>query len=188
MMTQELINNITRDQIENTPLPARNFLALVLLAPGVKRDGGSITSGAQSANNINVFIDGTSFKNDVLTGGAVGQDASKGNPFPQNAVQEFRVITQQYKAEYQKATSAIITATTRSGTNTWSGDAFGFFQNKNAIERDYFTARRCDSLTAAGAPAPCAPKPPLGKYPLGRRSRRPPLKPRPLLFFDFLTG
>ena len=59
---------------------------------------------------MNVFIDGVSYKNDVIQGGVVGQDASRGNPFPQNAVQEFRVITQNYKAEYEKASSAIITA------------------------------------------------------------------------------
>jgi hypothetical protein len=80
--SSEVATNITREQIENTPLPDRNFLSLALLAPGVRRDGGSITSGAQSANNLNVFVDGVSYKNDVLTGGTVGQDASKGNPFP----------------------------------------------------------------------------------------------------------
>ena len=52
-------------------------------------------------------------------GGVAGQDASRGNPFPQGAVQEFRVITQNFKAEYQKAASAIITATTKSGGNMW---------------------------------------------------------------------
>ena len=161
----EVATNITQEQIESIPLTDRNFLSLATLAPGVRRDGGSITSGAQSANNINVFIDGVSFKNDLLVGGVVGQDASKGNPFPQNAVQEFRVITQQYKAEYQRATSAIITATTKSGTNVWSGDAFGYFQNKNAISRDYLTQRRCDSLAAEGSS--CAPKPRLDKYQIG---------------------
>ena len=65
----------------------------------------------------NVFVDGATYKNDVLRGGVVGQDASKGNPFPQGAIQEFRVLTQNYKAEYQKAASAIIVATTRSGSN-----------------------------------------------------------------------
>ena len=100
----EVATNITQEQIESIPLPDRNFLSLAMLAPGVRREGGSITSGAQSANNINVFVDGVTFKSDILVGGVVGQDASKGNPFPQNAVQEFRVITQQYKAEYQRAT------------------------------------------------------------------------------------
>ena len=54
-----------------------------------------------------MFIDGVSFKNDVIAGGVVGQDASRGNPFPQNAVQEFRVLTQNYKAEYEKAAAAV---------------------------------------------------------------------------------
>ena len=37
----------------------------------------------------------------VDEGGVIGQDSSRGNPFPQNAVQEFRVLTQNYSAEYQ---------------------------------------------------------------------------------------
>ena len=183
--TPELATNVTPEQIENTPLADRNFLALSLLAPGVRRDGGSISSGAQSANNINVFIDGVSFKNDVLTGGAVGQDASKGNPFPQNAVQEFRVITQQYKAEYQKATSAIITATTKSGTNEWHGDAFTLLQNTNAIEQDYFTVRRCDSLTLANSATPCTPKPRLDKYQIGGTLGGPLMRDRLFLFASY---
>src|SRR2546422_10637123 len=52
---------------------------------------------------------------DALPICVAGQDASRGNPFPLNAIQEFRVITENYKAEYQKASSAIITATTKSG-------------------------------------------------------------------------
>ena len=57
----------------------------------------------QTRWTASVFVDGVSFKNDILRGGVAGQDASKGNPFPQVAVQEFRVVTQQFKAEYQKA-------------------------------------------------------------------------------------
>lgn len=183
----EVATNITREQIENTPLPDRNFLSLALLAPGVHRDGGSITSGAQSANNINVFVDGATYKNDVLTGGAVGQDASKGNPFPQNAVQEFRVITQQYKAEYQKATSAIITATTKSGTNHWQGDLFSLLQNKNAIQQDYFTVQRCDSLRSANSSTPCTPKPRLDKYQIGGSVGGPVVQDK-LFFFGSYEG
>src|SRR5688572_19922562 len=126
----EVATNITPEQIQAIPMNDRNFLSLALLAPGVRQDGGSITSGAESANNINVFIDGVSFKNDILKGGVAGQDASRGNPFPQIAVQEFRVITQQYKAEYQKATSAIVTAQTRSGTNELRAELFGFRQDE----------------------------------------------------------
>lgn len=49
-----------------------------------------------------MFVDGKSLKNDIINGGVVGQDASRGNPFPRNAVQEFRIITNNFKAEYQK--------------------------------------------------------------------------------------
>ena len=74
-----------------------------------------------------------SFKNDVLQGGLVGQDSSRGNPFPQNAVQEFRVITQNYSAQYEKASSAIITAVTKSGGNDIRGQAFWFYQPKQWV-------------------------------------------------------
>src|SRR5207248_4729679 len=70
-----------------------------------------------------------------------GQDASRGNPFPRNAIQEYRVITQNFKAEYQKASSAIITATTKSGTNEWTGNVLYGYQNKNLVQLDSFQRR-----------------------------------------------
>ena len=51
-----------------------------------------MTGGGLDATQVNVFIDGVSYKNDVLDGGVVGQDSSRGSPFPQSAVQEFRVL------------------------------------------------------------------------------------------------
>jgi hypothetical protein len=162
--TTEVATNITREQIENVPLVDRNFLSLATLAPGVKREGGSITSGGQSMNNVNVFVDGITFKADLLQGGVAGQDASKGNPFPQVAVQEFRVITQQYKAEYQKASSAIITATTKSGTNEWHGDVFLFRQNKDLINQDFIALRTCTEGKAANPDFVCAEQAKLDKW------------------------
>lgn len=146
----EVATNITQSQIENLPLLNRDFLSFAQLAPGVTPSGGSISSGGVDPENINLFIDGASFKNNVLSGGITGQDASDGNPFPQNAVQEFRVITQNYKAEYQKATGALITATTKSGTNDWEGGAFFLGQNEGFIGRDAFQA--CE---APGQPDDC---------------------------------
>jgi outer membrane receptor protein involved in Fe transport len=135
--TSEIATNITPRQMESLPQSDRNFLNFAALAPGVTLGTDEmrkeIRGGAQSSSATNVFIDGVSFKNDVIQGGVVGQDASRGNPFPQNAVQEFRVITQNYSAEYQKASSAIITAVTKSGSNQLSGDAFYHFQNKGLV-------------------------------------------------------
>src|SRR5213596_377228 len=146
MRTSEIATNVTQQQIERLPTPSRNFLDLAALAPGVTitedRINGtgfrSFTAGGQSPNAVNVFVDGTSLKNDLTGGGVTGQDASRGNPFPRNAIQEYRVISQNFKAEYQKAGSAIITATTKSGGNVWSGNALFGYQNKDLLPLDTF--------------------------------------------------
>lgn len=140
---------ITPAQIQNLPQLDRNFLNFATLAPGVTQRAAGISAGGASAMNSNVYIDGASYKSDVLPGGVVGQDPSiaqtlpgigqaVGNPFPQNAVQEFRVITQNYKAEYQKASGAVITAATKSGTNEVQGDVFFEGTNQNAFARSYY--------------------------------------------------
>jgi len=138
MESTEVATNVTRQQIENLPQGNRNFMNFAALAPGVTVSDDEFNKtfkgGAQSANAVNVFVDGVSYKNDVIQGGVVGQDSSRGNPFPQNAVQEFRVLTQNYSAEYQKSSSAIITAVTKSGTNDFSGDVFAFFQDSKLVD------------------------------------------------------
>lgn len=146
--TSEVATNVTEAQIENLPTPSRNFLDLAALQPGITVTEDRVNSqfktfsgGGQSASSVNVFIDGTSLKNDLTAGGVAGQDASRGNPFPRNAIQEYRVIGQNFKAEYQKASSAIITATTKSGTNEFEGNAFITYQHAGLVELDSFQRR-----------------------------------------------
>jgi len=150
MLETAVATNVTRQQIENLPQGNRNFMNFASLAPGIMYNDNefskTFSAGAQTANAVNVFIDGVSFKNDVLTGGVVGQDSSRGNPFPQNAVQEFRVLTQNYSAEFQKSSSAVITAVTKSGSNDLNGDIFAYYQDKALVARDPFVA--------AGTPKP----------------------------------
>lgn len=127
--TSEVSGYVSTRQIEVLPQASRNFLAYADIVPGVqfvKNNSGEtqLRSGAQSANNINVFIDGVGQKNYVLQGGVTGQDSSSGNPFPQLAVGEFKVITQNYKAEFDQLSSAAIVAQTRSGTNDFDGSFF----------------------------------------------------------------
>ncbi len=152
--TSEIATNVSAQQIQNLPTPSRNFLDLAALAPGVTVSpdfvnlgannitARTFTSGAQGPAEVNVFVDGASLKNDLTGNGAsgvAGQDASRGNPFPRNAIQEYRVITQNFKAEYQNASSAIITATTKSGGSVWSGDAFVTYENKDLVALDSIT-------------------------------------------------
>ena len=145
MRTSEVATNVTRQQIEQLPTASRNFLDLAALAPGVtvtedRMEGTTrtLTAGGQGPNSVNVFVDGTSLKNDLTGGGVAGQDASRGNPFPRNAIREYRVISQNFKAEYQKASSAIVTATTRSGGNQWTGDVLFTYQNRDLVSLDTF--------------------------------------------------
>src|SRR5882724_1046483 len=152
--TSEVATNITQAQINKLPTPSRNFLDLAQLAPGVQvtedRVNGqfrTVTAGGQPPSAVNLFIDGTSYKNELTQGGIAGQDASRGNPLPRNAVQEYRVIGQNFKAEYQNAASAVITAQTKTGGNVWSGQALYAYQNKGMVQLDSFQR-------AAGTPKP----------------------------------
>jgi hypothetical protein len=146
LRTSEVAVNVTPQQIEQLPTVNRNFLDLATLAPGVVVSEDRLSTvgrrafsgGGASPNQSNVFVDGSSLKNDVSGGGVSGQDNSRGNPFPRNAIQEYRVITQNFKAEYQKASSAIITATTKSGSNRWSGNALFTYQSKGLVALDTF--------------------------------------------------
>jgi hypothetical protein len=144
--TAEVATNVSREEIENLPQGNRNFLNFAALAPGVRLSNDEFkknySSGALEARNTNVFVDGVSLKNNVIEGGVVGQDASRGNPFPQLAVSGFRVISQNYKAEYEQASSAIISAITRSGGNDFHGDLFLTFQNKALAARNHFDVER----------------------------------------------
>jgi outer membrane receptor protein involved in Fe transport len=132
----EVGTSITPELIDRLPQVNRNFLAFADLAPGVQfvqgTDGSAnIRGGAQHQRAVNVFIDGASQKDYVLKGGVTGQDTSRGNPFPQSAIAEYKVITQNYKAEYAHVGSTAITAVTASGTNEFHGSVFWDHTNED---------------------------------------------------------
>jgi len=139
--TSEVATNVSQVQINNLPQISRNFLNFAALAPGVRVTDGeierTISAGGQGASAINVFIDGQNQKSTIIDGGVGGQDDSRGNPFPQVAIQEFRVISQNFKAEYEQASSSIITSVTRSGTNELTGDAFITYQDSDWTSEDF---------------------------------------------------
>lgn len=143
--TSEVAIDISQEQIANLPQSNRNFLNFAQLAPGVrvsdKEFDKNVSSGGLEAQQTNVFIDGLSLKNNVNPGGLVGQDASRGNPFPQLAVAGFRVLTQNYKAEYEQAGTAIISAVTRSGGNELHGELYGSWQDRNVTAIDPFAEK-----------------------------------------------
>src|SRR5437868_10731938 len=89
MRTSEAATNVTQQQINNLPTSNRNIFDLAALAPGVITQNDQInstqkrfvagTSGAGATpaygpDEVNVFVDGASYKSDILRGGVVGQD------------------------------------------------------------------------------------------------------------------
>jgi len=191
MRTSEVATNVTQQQINNLPTSNRNIFDLAALAPGVVTQNDQINStqkrfvaGASGAgatpaygpDQINVFVDGASYKSDIMRGGVVGQDRTRGNLFPRNSVQEFRVITQNYKAEYQKASSGIIVATTKSGGNTWQGNAFFTFQDKGLVAADSIVKARQGASYA---------KPDYTRYLVGLSGGGPIIRDRLHLFVSY---
>ncbi|NJA06382.1 TonB-dependent receptor [Methylococcaceae bacterium WWC4] len=125
----ELATYLTPEQMQRLPQINRNFLNYADLAPGVNvvtdQDGSTrLQSGGQRPDSVNLYIDGVSQKNYVVRGGVAGQDSSRGNVFPESAVAEYKVISQNYKAEFDQASGAVISVQTKSGGNQFHGETF----------------------------------------------------------------
>ena len=122
-------NTVSLHQIQTLPQTTRNFLEFADTVPGMiftvnPQGNTSLQGGAQNTNGVNVYIDGVGQKSYVM-GGISGQFATQGNPFPELAIGQYRVITSNYKAEYDQLSSAAVTAVTKSGTNQFHGEVYG---------------------------------------------------------------
>ena len=138
VQAQTVATNITPVQIENLPQNKRNFLDFANLAPGVQVAAGGtaqIQAGAIASNYVNVLLDGMSFKNPINHGGVIGQTFGLGNPFPQIAIQEYQVQTQNFGAETGQAGSALVTAVTKTGGNKFFGSGFLEWQPQSFIHK-----------------------------------------------------
>lgn len=154
---------VSQRLIDALPQTTRNFLSAVDLAPGVAfstdaSGNTKVQAGAQNHDNLNVFIDGVGQKNNILRGGLTGQDSSRGNPFPQGAIAEYRVLTQNYKAEFDQVSAAAITAVTKSGSNTLKGEAYLDRTGTNWRSKSPFEKER----EAQGVPLPPSSKKEFG--------------------------
>jgi len=127
---------VSEKEIENLPLNGRQFANLGTLAPGTslainsdptKPDQMVIAVNGGTGRNMNYLIDGGDNTDDTI-GGALQN-------FNLEAVQEFKVQTQQYKAEFGRSTAGVLTVVTKGGTNDLSGSAFEYGRRRslNAI-------------------------------------------------------
>lgn len=139
--TATVSTNVTPAQMENLPQNSRNFLSFASLAPGVsvsRGDNAQVSAGGTASQNSNVLLDGMSMKNAINHGGIFGQNFGLGNPFPQIAVQEYSIATQNFDAQNGQVGSALITAITKTGGDKFHGSAFLQWQPNSFIEQPYF--------------------------------------------------
>ena len=135
--TAQVSNLVDAQSIKDLPLITRNPYELVLLSPGTSQSntrlGGITVNGARERNN-NFLLDGVDNNDTSVPGGIVsvlGADPE--------STQEFRVITNNFNAEYGRNTGAVIDVVTKSGTNTFHGDAYEFGRwNAFGGARDWF--------------------------------------------------
>lgn len=139
--TSEVGTIVDLHTIDVTPQITRNFLEFADTVPGMTfsvdaKGNTSLRGGAEVDQNINVYVDGVGMKDYVTNGGVSGQSGPSkagdpGNPFPQLALAEYKVVTSNYRAQFDQVASAAIIAQTKSGTNEFAGEAFGNFTNQN---------------------------------------------------------
>jgi len=126
----------TTQRIEDLPLAARDTMQLGLLQAGVfapDQDDGSgnpFSVSGQRSESETFLIDGAD-NNDFLGNNMVV------DPNP-DAVAEFKIITNNYEAEYGRTSGGIVNQVIKSGTNQIHGTAFDFFRNTALDSSDYF--------------------------------------------------
>lgn len=136
---------INRRMVAGLPMPNRAASSLVALAPGVV-----MIDPVQGAENYPVFsVAGGRGRNQhfSLDGGNATNASGLTRPqqmtsLPMDAMQEFRVVTNNYSAEYGHSAGGVIALTTRSGTNQIHGSVFEFLRSSVLDARNFFAAEK----------------------------------------------
>jgi hypothetical protein len=148
------------------PLNGRSYIDLLGLQAGVAPGTASTiqqdrpVSGTLNPGNISVNGQRETANAFLVNGGDVSEGRNLGAGLVPNldSVEEFRLITNSFDAEYGKFSGAVMNAITKSGTNGFHGDAFEFLRNNIFDAKNYFVSskselRRNQFGYAAGGPA-----------------------------------
>ncbi|HKT86905.1 MAG TPA: TonB-dependent receptor [Candidatus Sulfotelmatobacter sp.] len=139
---------IDSQKMLNLPLNGRSYLDLLGLQAGVAPTtagtiGGdrNVSGYISNAGNISVNGQRETANAFLVNGGDVSEGRNLGAGLVPNldSVQEFRLITNSFDAEYGKFSGAVMNAITKSGTNGFHGDAFWFWRNDKMDAANFFT-------------------------------------------------
>jgi len=138
----ESAQTIEERQIDNLPINGRNYINFTLTNSQTSRDvsptigpapnSGLNLSGARARSNM-VSVDGADAGDNSVNG--IRATVS------QEAVQEFQMILSNYNAEYGRATGGVVNIVTKSGSNDFHGDVFGYLRNKAFQSRNPFSGQ-----------------------------------------------
>ncbi|HVB33679.1 MAG TPA: TonB-dependent receptor [Patescibacteria group bacterium] len=137
-----LVSNQTLEQL---PLNGRDYVSLTLLQAGVIRDmnihtksegavGTTFTANGAPVRANNFMLDGAIMQNS----GGRGPAGLSGDMLGMDGIQEFRMITTNFPAEYGVAMGSQIIMVSKSGTNQFHGDAYEYLRNSVLDARNYF--------------------------------------------------
>lgn len=143
-------STIDEQRIDNLPINGRNFLNFTLTSSTIVRDNSpsigpaptaGLNAGGQRARSNNVSVDGADNNDNAVNGvrGTVSQEA----------VQEFQLITNSYAPEFGRASGAVVNIITKSGTNDFHGNVFGFLRHRSFQARNAFAISEDPAYTRA---------------------------------------
>ncbi len=148
---------VTGAQIAAVPLDGRSYTDLLALQPGVapvtsitsdtvQDVGASVLSPSGDLNPGTISINGQrEFANSFIVNGSdVEEDVNMGAAIVPNldSIAEFRILTNNFDAEYGEFSGGQVNVVTKSGTNEFHGDAFEFLRNTDLDARNYFSPTR----------------------------------------------
>jgi carboxypeptidase family protein len=166
---------IDTEQISELPNNGRDWASFTLLAPFAQDDGGGDQRTIRFAGRAR---DDNNFSFDGVDAGGIQEQAQKSQTrlqISQDAIQEYRVNSALYDAEYGTQAGGQIDVVTKSGTNDWHGTVFGYFRNST------FDARNFNDFNLAGNPA--VPPFRMGQY--GLTLGGPIVKNKTFFFIDY---
>ena len=143
---------VSQAEVANLPLAIRNWDDLLFTVPGVQGDRYTEQTGTTNAGRTGgVSIHGNrSLQNNFLLDGVDNnsistnvQELSTQVSRPSiDAINEFKVVTSPFTAEYGRAAGGAIVVTTKSGTNRLFGTAYDYFRNEGFDSKSYFAKRQ----------------------------------------------
>ncbi|HME35985.1 MAG TPA: carboxypeptidase regulatory-like domain-containing protein [Candidatus Sulfotelmatobacter sp.] len=128
---------IDTNQISELPNNGRDWASFTLLAPFAQDDGGGDQRTIRFAGRAR---DDNNFSFDGVDAGGIQEQAQKSQTrlqISQDAIQEYRVNSALYDAEYGTQAGGQIDVVTKSGTNDWHGTAFGYIRNSVFDARNF---------------------------------------------------